>query len=171
MRRATDIGGLAAAVAGTAAVGGLSALLAGGDLVACSGSLRKPPGTLRKPPGTPPPGVFGPARGTPYLLMGVAARLVWREGLTRQTALALGLSAAQLVLDFAWSPVFFGQQRLGAALPESAVLWLIVLLTIAAFRRARRAAGALPAPYLARVSFATYLNAGVWRLNAAVAPA
>jgi translocator protein len=158
MRRATDIGGLVATAVGTEAVGALSALAAGGDFVTYFGALRKPPGT-------PPPAVFGPAWGTLYLLMGVAAWLVWREGLTRQSALALGLFAAQLVLNFAWSLIFFGQHRLGAALLEIAVLWLTILLTIIAFWRVRRAAGALLVPYLAWVSFATYLNAGVWWLQ------
>jgi translocator protein len=158
MSRATDIGGLVATVVGTEAVGGLSALAAGGDFVSYFDALRKPPGT-------PPPAIFGPAWGTLYLLMGVAAWLVWREGLTRQTAFALGLFAAQLVLNFAWSLIFFGQHRLGAALLEIAVLWLTILLTIVAFWRVRRAAGALLVPYLAWVSFASYLNAGVWRFN------
>jgi len=159
MRRALDIGGLVATVVGAEAVGGLSALAAGGDFVSY---FRE----LRKPPGTPPPAAFGPAWGTLYLLMGIAAWLVWREGVTRQTALAFGLFAAQLTLNFAWSLIFFGQHRLGAALLEIAVLWLTILLTIVAFWRVRRAAGALLVPYLAWVSFATYLNAGVWRLNA-----
>jgi translocator protein len=109
--------------------------------------------------------VFGPAWGTLYLLMGVAAWLVWREGVTRQSALALGLFAAQLGLNFAWSLIFFGQQRLGIALLEIAVLWLTILLTMLAFWRVRRPAGALLAPYLAWVSFASYLNAGVWWLQ------
>jgi translocator protein len=158
MRRATDIGGMVATVIGTEAVGALSAAAAGGDFVEY---FRR----LRKPAGTPPPAVFGPAWGTLYLLMGVAAWLVWREGLTRKTALALGLFAAQLVLNFAWSLIFFGQHRLGAALLEIAMLWLTILLTVVAFWRVRRAAGALLVPYLAWVSFASYLNAGVWRLN------
>ena len=97
--------------------------------------------------------------------MGIAAWLVWREGCHPPTALALGLFAAQLVLNFAWSLIFFGQHRIGVALLEIAVLWLAILVTIVAFWRVRRAAGALLLPYLAWVSFATYLNAGIWRLN------
>jgi translocator protein len=158
MRRRGDIAGLLVAVLGTEAVGGLSALAAGTDFAAY---FR----TLRKPPLTPPPAVFGPAWTTLYLLMAVAAWLVWREGLTRRTALALGLFAAQLALNFAWSLIFFGQHRLGAALLEIAALWLAILLTIVAFWRVRRTAGALLLPYLAWVSFATYLNAGVWLLQ------
>jgi translocator protein len=158
MGRGRDIIGLAAAVGGTEAIGGLSALASGTDFRAYFESLRKPPGT-------PPPAVFGPAWGTLYLLMGVAAWLVWREGITRRSALALGLFAAQLALNFAWSLIFFGRHRLGIALLEIAVLWLTILVTLLAFWRVRRPAGALLAPYLAWVSFASYLNAGIWWLQ------
>lgn len=158
MRGAVDIAGLVATVVGVEAVGALSGLAAGGDFVGYFNALEKPPGT-------PPPAAFGPAWGALYLLMGVAAWLVWREGLTQQTALALGLFAAQLVLNFAWSLIFFGQHRVGVALLEIALLWLTILATIIAFWRVRPAAGALLLPYLAWVSFATYLNAGIWRLN------
>jgi len=153
-----DIAGLTVAVLGIEAVGVLSGVAAGGDFESFFDALRKPPGT-------PPPAVFGPAWTVLYLLMGVAAWLVWREGLTRRTAVALGLFAAQLALNFAWSLIFFGQQRVGAALIEIAVLWLFILATIIAFWRVRPAAGALLLPYLAWVSFAAYLNAGIWRLN------
>jgi translocator protein len=158
MTRRRDITGLTLAVLGTEAVGGLSALAAGGDFVSYFDALRKPPGT-------PPPAVFGPAWTILYLLMAVAVWLVWREGLTRQTALALGLFAAQLALNFAWSLIFFGQHRAGAALLEIAVLWLVILATIILFWRVRPVAGALLVPYLGWVSFAAYLNAGIWRLN------
>jgi translocator protein len=158
MRSSRDTVGVIVAVLGTESVGGLSALAAGGDFSSYFDALRRPPLT-------PPPVVFGPAWTALYLLMGVAVWLVWREGLTRQTGLALGLFAAQLVLNFAWSLIFFGQHRLGVALLEIALLWLTILATIIAFWRVRRAAGALLLPYLAWVSFATYLNAGLWRLN------
>ena len=153
-----DIIGLIVAVLGTEAIGALSGLAAGGDFVAFYDALRKPPAT-------PPPAVFGPAWTVLYLLMAIAAWLVWREGLTRQTALALGLFAAQLALNFAWSLIFFGQHRIGAALLEIAMLWLVILATIVAFWIVRPAAGALLLPYLGWVSYAAYLNAGIWRLN------
>jgi tryptophan-rich sensory protein len=153
-----DTIGLIVAVLGTEAIGALSGLAAGGGFVSFYDALRKPPAT-------PPPAVFGPAWTVLYLLMAIAAWLVWREGLTRQTALALGLFTAQLALNFAWSLIFFGQHRIGAALIEIAVLWLVILATIIAFWRVRPAAGALLLPYLAWVSFAAYLNAGIWRLN------
>ncbi len=153
-----DIIGLIVAVLGTEAIGALSGLAAGGDFVSYYDALRKPPAT-------PPPAAFGPAWTVLYLLMGIAAWLVWREGISRRSAIALGLFAAQLALNFAWSLIFFGQQRIGAALLEIAALWLVILATIIAFWRVRPAAGALLLPYLGWVSFASYLNAGIWRLN------
>jgi benzodiazapine receptor len=158
MRAPRDIVGLLIAVVGSEAIGGLSAAAAGGDFV----EYYK---RLRKPPFTPPPAVFGPVWTTLYLLMGVAAWLVWREGLSRRSALALGLFAAQLALNFAWSLIFFGQHRLGAALVEVVVLWLTILATIVAFWAVRPLAGALLVPYLGWVGVAAYLNAGIWRLN------
>lgn len=158
MRSGRDIAGLLVAVVAVEAVGALSGVAAGRDSVRFYDELRKPAGT-------PPAAAFGPAWTFLYLLMAVAAWLVWREGITRRTATALGLFAFQLALNFAWSLIFFGQQRVGVALVEIAVLWLAILATIVAFWRVRPLAGALLVPYLAWVSFATYLNAGIWRLN------
>jgi tryptophan-rich sensory protein len=158
MRLSRDIIALVVSIGGTEAIGGLSAVAAGGDFV----DYYK---RLRKPPFTPPPAAFGPVWTTLYLLMGVAAWLVWREGLSQRTALAFGLFAAQLALNFAWSLIFFGQHRIGAALLEIVGLWLTILATIVAFWSIRPLAGALLLPYLGWVSVATYLNAGIWRLN------
>jgi translocator protein len=153
-----DMTGLAAAVVSTQAIGGVSALAAGGD-------FRSYFSALRKPPFTPPPAAFGPAWTTLYLMMAVAAWLVWRRGLDEQAAVALGMFGVQLVLNALWSIVFFGRHRIGWALLEIALLWMTILLTIVLFWRVRPLAGALLLPYLAWVSFATYLNAGIWRLN------
>jgi translocator protein len=158
MRHSRDILGVAATVLGAEAMGGLSVLLSGGDFAAYYSRLRKPRFA-------PPPAVFGPVWTTLYLLMGVAAWLVWREGLTQRTALALGLFAAQLVLNVAWSVIFFGRHRVGAALVEILVLWLAILATVLAFWAVRPLAGELLLPYLAWVSLATYLNDGIRRLN------
>jgi tryptophan-rich sensory protein len=118
---------------------------------------------LRKPPLTPPGWVFGPAWTVLYLLIAVAGWLVWRA--RPRDRRALGLWGAQLALNAAWSFVFFGLHRPGAALVEIALLLVFVLATAAAFFRARRLAGALLVPYAAWVAFATYLNAGIWILN------
>ncbi len=73
---------------------------------------------------------------------------------------------AQLVLNGAWSWLFFGLQAPGAALIEIVALWLAILGTVAGFWRIRPLAGALLAPYLGWVGFAALLNAAIWRLNA-----
>jgi benzodiazapine receptor len=153
-----DIRGLVIAVVATEAVGGASALAAGGD-------FRSYFDALRKPPLTPPPAAFGPAWTMLYLLMGVAAWLVWRRGVNEQSAAALSFFVAQIVLNALWSIVFFGGHKVGWALLEIALLWMMILATLTAFWRVRPLAGALLLPYLAWVSFATYLNAGIWRLN------
>lgn len=119
--------------------------------------------SLRKPPLTPPSWVFAPAWTVLYLAIAVAAWLVWRSGGDRRRALALW--CAQLVLNAAWSWLFFGLQRPGVALVEIAVLLALVVLTAIAFRRIHPLAGLLMAPYAAWVAFATYLNAGLWHLN------
>jgi translocator protein len=155
-----DVAMLALAVIGTEFVGGASALAAGGD-------FRPYFEALRKPPLTPPASVFGPAWTTMYMLMGVAAWLVWRQGLDCQAAVALGLFVAQLLLNAIWSIVFFGARRPDCALLEIALLWLTILATIVAFWRVQPLAAAPLVPYLVWVSFAAYLNAGVVRLNRA----
>jgi benzodiazapine receptor len=153
-----DTVSLLVAVLSVEAVGGASALVAGGDFRAYFDSLRKPPLT-------PPPAAFGPAWTTLYLLMGIAVWLIWRRRIDERTAAALGLFVAQLVLNAMWSIVFFGRHKAGWALLEIVLLWMTILATILSFWRLRPLAGALLLPYLAWVSFATYLNAGIWRLN------
>lgn len=153
-----DALGLSLAVLGTEAVGGASALAAGGD-------FRSYFESLRKPPLTPPPAAFGPAWTTLYLLMGASAWLVWKRRAEDEAAAALALFAAQLVLNATWSVIFFGRHRTGRALLEIVLLWMTILATIVKFWRLRPLAGALLLPYLAWVSFAAYLNAGIWLLN------
>jgi translocator protein len=153
-----DTAKLVAAVVGTELVGAAGAVASGAD-------FRPYFDALRKPPLSPPAVVFGPMWTTLYLLMGVAAWLVWRQGIDRQSALALGLFAAQLLLNAAWSVLFFGARRTDWALVEMALLWLAILATIVAFWRVRPLAAALLLPYLVWVSFAVYLNAGIARLN------
>lgn len=120
--------------------------------------------TLDKPSFNPPSWVFGPVWTTLYLLMAVAAWLVWRTD-DRRRRTALTLFAVQLVLNAAWSPLFFGARLPGWALAEIAVLWLAVALTASWFWSIDRRAGALLVPYLAWVSFAAVLNAEIVRLN------
>jgi tryptophan-rich sensory protein len=96
--------------------------------------------------------------------MAVAAWLVWkRVGFSRPIALYF----AQLALNAAWTPIFFGAHQLGWALIEIVVMWIAILLTLLSFRRAGTTAGWLLVPYLAWVSFASFLNFTLWRLNPA----
>ena len=94
--------------------------------------------------------------------MAIAAWLVWkRVGFTR----ALGFYFVQLILNAAWTPIFFGAHALGWALFEIVIMWIAILLTLLSFLRVQKTAGLLLVPYLAWVSFATFLNFTLWRLN------
>jgi tryptophan-rich sensory protein len=121
---------------------------------------------LARPPLSPPDWLFGPVWAVLYLAMAVAAWLVWRGAdRPRRSRAALTLWGCQLAVNSAWSPVFFGLHMLGAGLCVMLAMWAAVAVTAAKFWPLNRAAGALLAPYLVWVSFATYLNAGFWWLN------
>ena len=128
-----------------------------------------PPGEwyrqLAKPPLNPPAWVFGPVWTLLYILMGVSAWLVWlRPGLPA-ARIPLLLFAAQMALNGAWSWIFFGFHQVGLALIDIILLWAAIAATLISFWRIRRPAAVLLIPYLLWVSFATYLNAALWRLN------
>lgn len=119
---------------------------------------------LVHPSFTPPDGVFAPVWTALYVLMAVAAWRAWRvRGLNSAAINAYGI---QLLLNLAWSGLFFGLHRIGAALAEIAVLWLAVLATTVLFFRADRWAGVLMLPYLAWTGFAVLLNQAFLTLNA-----
>jgi benzodiazapine receptor len=124
--------------------------------------------TLRKPPWTPPNGLFGPVWTTMYVMMAVAAWLVWRSGSRhgRDRRLPVLVFAIQLALNAAWSGLFFGLRSPGSALVDIALLWCAIAATVLVFARRSRMAAALLVPYLAWVSFATALNWAIWRMNA-----
>jgi tryptophan-rich sensory protein len=121
---------------------------------------------LAKPGWTPPNAVFGPVWTVLYILMGVAAWLVWRRVGFTGAPVALGLFIGQLVLNALWSYLFFGLHRPGAAFVDIVALWLAILATLIGFWRVRPMAGALLLPYLFWVGFASVLNLQLWRLNA-----
>jgi translocator protein len=121
---------------------------------------------LNKPAWNPPGWLFGPVWSALYAMMAVAAWLVWRNGGFAARRGPLGLFLAQLVLNAAWTPLFFGLQRPGVAFAEILLLWLAIAATLAAFRPVSRTAAWLLAPYLAWVTFAAVLNGTLWRLNA-----
>lgn len=122
--------------------------------------------TLEKPSFNPPGWLFGPVWVTLYTLMGIAAWLVWKQGWDDPAVrTALVVYAAHLVLNAAWSPVFFGARELGWALMVIALLLAAILATTYLFFRLDTWAGALFVPYIAWVGFATVLNWAIWRLN------
>lgn len=119
--------------------------------------------TLAKPSWNPPDWVFGPVWTTLYVMMAVAAWLVWR---TRdRVAPAMALFFVQLAFNLLWSLLFFGARSPGLALVEVVFLWTSVLLTMLAFFGRQTIAGWLFVPYLAWVSFAAILNFAIWSMN------
>lgn len=123
--------------------------------------------TLAKPTWNPPDSVFGPVWTTLFILMGIAAWLVWQREGFKVAAMPLSLFSLQLVLNIAWSWIFFGLHQPGWAFIEIVMLWLAILATTVAFFRRSRLAACLLVPYLAWVSFASALNFTIWWMNAA----
>jgi len=121
--------------------------------------------SLHKPAWNPPGWIFGPVWSVLYTMMAVAAWLVWQRGGFAAQRRPLALFLAQLVLNAAWTPLFFGLHRPGLALAVIILLWLAIAATLLSFRPVSRAAAWLLVPYLAWVSFATVLNGALWRLN------
>ncbi|RJQ35163.1 tryptophan-rich sensory protein [Candidatus Parcubacteria bacterium] len=123
--------------------------------------------SLVKPELTPPTWVFAPVWTALFALIGIAAFLVWKKGLGRRDVrIALGIFAGQLALNTLWSFIFFGLSSPLGAFIEIIVLWFAILATIIAFAKISRIAAWLLIPYLLWVSFAAYLNAAIWILNA-----
>lgn len=126
--------------------------------------------TLVKPSFNPPGWIFGPVWITLYTLMAIAAWRVWRagakgaapSGAVRGALLAFG---AQLLLNAAWTPIFFGAGQLLIALGVILAMLGFIGLTIKRFGPIDRLAAGLLVPYLLWVSFATVLNASIWWLN------
>jgi len=121
---------------------------------------------IEKPSWRPPDWVFGPVWTVLYILMAVAAWLVWRKAGFGGAAGPLTLFAIQLVLNAFWSYLFFGLESPFAAFVELLVLWTAIALTTAAFWRVAPLAGVLLLPYLLWVTFAGVLNCAIWRMNA-----
>ena len=121
--------------------------------------------TLAKPSWMPPDWLFGPVWTALYVLMAVAAWVVWRRGGATAARLPLGLFGLQLALNVGWSAIFFGLRLPGVAFAEILLLWLAIAATAVAFWRRSKLAAWLLAPYLAWTTFAAVLNASIWSLN------
>jgi tryptophan-rich sensory protein len=120
---------------------------------------------LDKPSWTPPDWLFPVAWTLLYIAIGVAPWLVWREAGFAGAALPLAVWAVQLLLNAAWSWLFFGLRRMDLAFAEVVALWLSIAAMIALFLPISVTAGLLMIPYLVWVSFAAVLNLAVWQRN------
>ena len=120
---------------------------------------------LRKPAGTPPGVVFGPVWTGLYVLMAFSAWLVWRDYGWSGGRSALLLFFGQLALNMAWSGIMFGVRMPGMAFAEILILWLAILFNIVVFHWLTPVAAMLLVPYLLWVTYASYLNLGIWWLN------
>ncbi|QOC90627.1 TspO/MBR family protein [Micromonospora craniellae] len=151
-RRWWALAGFAAAVGVAAALGNLAAAGAADEYR-----------SIEQPAWAPPSWLFGPVWTVLYVTIALAGWLVWRRVGLGPAVLAW---VVQLVLNAAWTPLFFGAGRYGLAFAEIVLLWLAIGVTILLFRRISTAAAVLLLPYWAWVTFAAALNYSIWQLNA-----
>ena len=122
---------------------------------------------LAKPTWNPPNWLFGPVWTVLYVLLGISAWMI-RRNTTSSAAdrtYAMRLFFLQLVLNLAWTPIFFGLHQPALAFFEICMLWLAALWTALAFGKISSNAGYLLIPYLMWISFALLLNGTIWLLN------
>lgn len=100
-----------------------------------------------------------------YILMGVSLFLVWNSEPGKARDIAMIVFGVQLILNFAWSFLFFYFKELGWALMEIIAMWIAIVVMLIAFYQVRPLAAYLNIPYLLWVSFATALNAAYYKLN------
>jgi translocator protein len=150
----------------------LAGFIAGCFLAAMTGAFFRPGEwyeRLKKPSWRPPNRLFAPVWTILYLMIAVSGWLVWRQAGFVGAALPLAVYALQLVLNAAWTPLFFGLHRPDLGFVDIVLVWLSIVAAIVLFVPISVAAAVLLVPYLVWVTFATALNFAVWRLNRSVA--
>lgn len=140
------------------AVGGLSALFS-------MNGMEYYGENLLKPPLSPPAWLFPVAWTILYVIMGIGAARIWLLPESQERSRGLNLYVAQLVVNFFWSLIFFNAQAYGFAVIWLLLLWGLVLLMILQWRKIDPVAAWMQIPYLIWLTFAAYLNIGVWILN------
>lgn len=120
---------------------------------------------LNKPFFNPPNWLFGPVWTLLYLLMGISLYLVWNQKKGVKIKTALIIFAIQLGLNSLWSIIFFGMRLPSVAFLEILILLLFIVLTIVKFLPISKISACLLIPYLLWVSFASFLNFYIVRLN------
>ena len=121
--------------------------------------------TVIQPALSPPMFLFPIVWGILFALMGISAARISLSPESKSRDLGLNLFVAQLVVNFFWSPIFFNAQAYGLALLWLVLLWILVAAMILTFRKTDSPAAWLQIPYLLWLTFAAYLNYGVWMLN------
>ena len=121
--------------------------------------------TVNQPPLSPPMFLFPVVWGILYLLMGIGAARVSLKPKSKETNLALNVFVFQLAVNFVWSLVFFNLASYGLAFGVLLFLWVLIVVMIFSFHSVDGTAAWLQVPYLLWVTFAAYLNLGVWLLN------
>lgn len=121
--------------------------------------------TLNRPSFSPPNWLFGPVWTVLYILLGISFFLVWKQVPSTDRNRALFAFSVQMVLNFAWTFIFFYFKMLQLALMEILLLWLSILVMMLWFYRVKPLAAYLNIPYILWVTFATVLNAGYYFLN------
>ena len=121
--------------------------------------------SVAQPPLSPPALVFPIVWALLYALMGISAARVYLTAPSPERSKSLNLYIVQLVMNFFWSLIFFNAQAYGFAFVWLLLLWTLVLVMILQFRRADPPAAKIQVPYLIWLTFAAYLNLGVWYLN------
>lgn len=120
---------------------------------------------VRKPPLTPPGPVFPIVWSILFALMGIGAARIYLTPASNARSRSLLLFLIQLAFNFFWSIIFFNFQNFGLALIWLITLWILILFMILSFQKVDKLAACLQIPYLIWVTFAAYLNFGVWLLN------
>lgn len=121
--------------------------------------------TVAQPPLSPPGWVFPVVWGILYALMGISAARISLAPQSASRSRGLNLFITQLIVNFFWSLIFFNTGAYGFALLWLLLLWVLVLWMILTFRKIDPLAAWLQVPYLLWLTFAAYLNYGVWMLN------
>ncbi len=120
---------------------------------------------LEKPIYTPPDWVFSPVWISLYLMMGISAWLIWLNADSKARRYPLTVFGVQLVLNLAWSFIFFGARAVGWAFIEICFLWIAIAANIRVFWQVDKLAGWLLVPYIMWVTYAVVLNGAIYSLN------
>ena len=142
----------------TEAVGALSGWLSKDGIKIFSASISQPPLS-------PPAFLFPIVWGILYALMGIGAARIYLSPQSTERNRALNIYITQLIVNFFWSLIFFNAQAFLFAFFWLLILWILVLWMILLFHKVDPLSAKLQIPYLLWLSFAAYLNLGVWYLN------